>query len=78
MQLAHQAKAKTEKGMLGVVKVNGIFKGVRLPPGKHSVTFYFDNTPYRPGIYVSIIAWMLFVSGWFLAWRKEKGFTAGL
>jgi hypothetical protein len=44
-----------------VVKANWIFKGARLPAGRHSVRFYFDTTPYYVGIYVSAAAWIVFI-----------------
>lgn len=62
-------KAKTETQNFPVVKANEIFKGVRLPAGKYIFTLFFDTSPYFPGIYVSIIAWVLFILGWILVLR---------
>ena len=47
-----------------IKKTNGVFKGIRLPPGEGRIHFFFDNSPYVPGIWVSIIAWSLFLFGW--------------
>lgn len=47
-----------------IVKTNGVFKGVLLPPGAGTVHFYFDNTSYLPGIWISIVSWVLFFFGW--------------
>jgi hypothetical protein len=47
-----------------IFKTNGVFKGVLLPRGKGVVHFFFDNSPYLPGIWISIIAWSLFLLGW--------------
>jgi hypothetical protein len=57
-----------------VVKTNGIFKGVLLPPGGGTVHFFFDNTPYLPGIWISIVSCMMFFFGWswYLLRLREK------
>ena len=47
-----------------IVKTNGVFKGVLLPPGEGTVHLVFDNSPYFPGIWISAISWTLFLSGW--------------
>ncbi len=57
-------KAYVDKIEIPVFKANGIFKGVKLPDGKHSVVMAFDTSPYRPGIYISIVAWILFLFFW--------------
>src|SRR3972149_1679401 len=62
-------KARIEGEDLPVVKTNEIFKGVKLPPGKFDLTLYFDTSPYYPGIYISIFAWITFISGWFFVWK---------
>lgn len=56
-------KAATENKNLTVLKANGIFKGVRLPAGNYSFTFYFDTAAYRLAIYVSLAAWIFFLAG---------------
>ncbi len=47
-----------------IIKTNGVFKGVLLPPGNGVVHFFFDNSPYLPGIWISVFAWSLFLFGW--------------
>jgi hypothetical protein len=47
-----------------IVKTNGIFKGVLLPPGEGIVRFFFDISPYFPGIWISVSAWSFFLFGW--------------
>lgn len=55
-------RAKVDGNIYQVVKANGIFKGLRIPEGRHAITLYFDTTPFYPGIYISIIVWILFLS----------------
>ena len=57
-----------------IVRTNGIFKGILLPPGEGTVHFFFDNTPYLPGIWVSIISCAMFFFGWiwYLLRLREK------
>lgn len=55
-----------------IIKSNFIFKGVRLPAGRHQVRFYFDTSAYRPGIYVSVMAWVLLVGGMVLFQVKTR------
>jgi hypothetical protein len=47
-----------------ILKVNGIFKGILLPPGDGRVHLIFNNTPYSFGILVSAVSWSLFLLGW--------------
>ena len=54
-----------------IIETNGVFKGVLLPPGDHTIHFFFDNKPYRPGIWISVIAWILFIGAWFGLTRRE-------
>ncbi|HHT9106577.1 MAG TPA: hypothetical protein ACFYD7_12015 [Candidatus Wujingus californicus] len=62
-------KAHIEGKDLPVVKANEIFKGVKLPQGEFDLILYFDTSPYYPGIYLAIFAWIAFVSGWFFVWK---------
>jgi hypothetical protein len=55
-----------------VIETNGAFKGVLLPPGDHSIHFLFDNEPFRMGIWVSIITWILFITTWFWLSKRYK------
>jgi uncharacterized membrane protein YfhO len=59
---------------LPVIKANEIFKGIKLPPGKKTLTLYFDTSPYFPGVYVSIVAWIIFIMGLFstLKYKRDK------
>ena len=58
---------------LKIYKANGIFKGISLPPGQGTVKLYFDNSPYRPGIWVSVFGWVLFLGAWlFFALRTQQ------
>jgi len=47
-----------------ILKTNGIFKGILLPPGDGKVRLFFDNTPYRLGIWIAVISWSIFLIGW--------------
>jgi uncharacterized membrane protein YfhO len=65
----HFWKAYVDEIEIPVFKANGIFKGVKLPNGKHSVVMAFDTSFYRPGIYISIVAWILFFWLYFIIHR---------
>ena len=54
-----------------IIETNGVFKGVLLPPGDHTIRFFFDDKPYRPGIWISVIAWILFIGAWLGLTRRE-------
>ena len=47
-------KVKSEKN-LETIKANYYFTGILMKPGKYNIKFYFDNSYYKPGIYISII-----------------------
>ena len=68
-------KAKIDDEILPVIKANEIFKGVKLPSGKGNITLYFDTSPYFPGVYVSIVAWSLFVIGLILTLKYKWDVT---
>ena len=53
-----------------VYSTNGTFKGISLPPGEGIVHLYFDNSRYLPGIFISLLAWVLFVFAWI--WTKKQ------
>lgn len=66
-------KARIDDNSLPIIKVNEIFKGVRLPKGEYTLIMFFDTSPYFAGVYVSIIAWIVFISGWaFLFYRQNR------
>jgi hypothetical protein len=54
-----------------IIKTNGVFKGILLPAGKGKVQLYFDNSSYRPGIWISLAGWVLFISSWITFSRKS-------
>jgi len=64
-------KAKVEGWELPVLRVNEVFKGVRLPPGQHEFRLFFDPSPYKVGIHISIVSWILFVVGFIWAFRTK-------
>jgi hypothetical protein len=66
-------KAKIDDEILQVIKANEIFKGVKLPSGKGNITLYFDTSPYFPGVYVSIVAWSIFVISLILILKYKWG-----
>jgi hypothetical protein len=47
-----------------IIKTNGVFKGVVLPSGQGKIELFFDNSPYKPGIWISITGWILFLGSW--------------
>jgi len=55
-----------------IVKTNGVFKGILLPPGKGPVQLNFNNSSYRPGIWISLAGWVLFISSWIVFSRKSR------
>jgi hypothetical protein len=65
-------KAYVGEKNLQIVKANEIFKGVRLPKGKYTLTMEFDTSPYLPGVYITIISWILFLSGWFWVYFRNR------
>jgi uncharacterized membrane protein YfhO len=65
-------KAYAGEKDLPIVKTNEIFKGVRLPKGEYTLTMEFDTSPYLPGVYVTIVFWILFLSAWFWVYFGSK------
>jgi len=57
-------RAKVNGQKTNVIKTNGVFKGIVLPSGQGTVELFFDNSPYKPGIWVSVVGWILFLGGW--------------
>ena len=55
-----------------ILKTNGIFKGIALPPGKGTVELFFDNTPYKLGIWITVVGWVFFLAGWCVFLFKSK------
>ncbi len=66
-------KARNSQGEeLQIVKTNEVFKGVRLPAGNYQVEMYFDTSPYLPGVWVSLAAWILWLVGFVWAYRSRR------
>jgi hypothetical protein len=66
-------RAQTTYGQeLKIIKTNKIFKGILLPAGRYQVDLFFDTKPYYPGLYISLIAWIIFCVLGFMAWRNRK------
>ncbi|MDD3905562.1 MAG: hypothetical protein PHS46_03405 [Candidatus Omnitrophica bacterium] len=66
-------KARSGEAFYPVFKCNDIFKEVLLPKGKHEVTLFFDTGAFMPGIYVSIVSWVLFLTVYcVLSGRKKR------
>jgi hypothetical protein len=55
-----------------ILKTNGIFKGIPLPAGKGTVELFFDNTPYKFGIWITVVGWLCFLGGWYVFLIKSK------
>ena len=55
-----------------IVKTNGVFKGILLPPGKGKVQLHFDNSSYRGGIWISLAGWILFIGSWIGFARRSR------
>ena len=56
-----------------LIKANGVFKGVLLPPGSHRVRFFFDKSGYMPGVWVSVFGWTFFLgTGFWVASKYRK------
>jgi hypothetical protein len=64
-------RASVDSQSAAVVKVNGVFKGIPIPAGKHEVKLWFDTTGYRLGIYISIVGWTAFILGIFMFQRRD-------
>ena len=64
-------KAELNGKNLNIIKTNEIFKGVKLPKGQGKLTLYFDTSSYKPGIYITLIAWF-FVIIFFLVLIRKK------
>jgi hypothetical protein len=64
--------AKINEKNIPIFKTNGVFKGVLLPPGKGKVSFFFDNSPYRVGIWITVVAFCFFLLSWGLYAFKLK------
>ncbi|MDD4952346.1 MAG: hypothetical protein PHV85_07350, partial [Desulfovibrionaceae bacterium] len=55
-----------------VLKADEVFKAVAVPAGRHAVEMIFDTSPYWPGVYVSIAAWLVFGLAWLRLSRKKR------
>lgn len=64
-------RARANNQELPVIRANGLFKGIRLPPGKYEVALYFDTSAYRPGIYVSAAAWVALCIALFMTLKRR-------
>ncbi len=66
-------RATSDEGELEIVKANKVFKGVRLPAGKYEFRLFFDPTPYKAGISISLFSLAAFWVAWI--WARQKHVT---
>jgi hypothetical protein len=52
-----------------ILRVNGAFRGVRVPPGADTVRFVYDPVSYRIGLWTSLITAAVLV---LVAWRRPS------
>ncbi|MBT6051451.1 MAG: hypothetical protein HOG49_32015, partial [Candidatus Scalindua sp.] len=71
-------KAYVGNENLPIVKTNEIFKGVRLPKGEYTLTMEFDTSPYLPGVYVTTISWILFLSAMVWMCMRSRNKNSGI
>jgi hypothetical protein len=62
-------RASVDGNDVPIIRTNGVFKGIATPEGEHNVRFWFDTSPYKPGIYVSVCAWVSLIGAYF--WGKR-------
>ncbi len=60
-----------------MVKVNGLLRGVVVPPGSREVRFYYDRSGFETGRWISLgafgVALMMVVGGVIGRWFRQKG-----
>ena len=52
-------KQKKNNEFLNIIEANGIFKAIILPRGSYKFKLYFDVSYYYPGIYISILSFLI-------------------
>jgi uncharacterized membrane protein YfhO len=57
-------RAKINGKDVNILKTNGVFKGLLVPPGEGIIHLFFDNSSYYLGVWISLSAWSLFFLGW--------------
>lgn len=67
-------KASVDGREVPVLRVNYLFRGISLPPGKHRVEMVFDPLPFKVGKWLTLSSFALFLLtvGWEIA-RKRGG-----
>ena len=55
-------RAQIDNKEVEILKTNGVLKGIFVPPGSHKIRLFFDNKAYRPGIWISIFSWTIFIA----------------
>ena len=63
-------KAKMNNDFLDIFEANGIFKAILLPRGSYKFNLYFDVSYYYPGVYISILSFLIIFLTFFLIRKK--------
>jgi hypothetical protein len=67
-----QGRVKVDGLDSNLYQANGVFKGVFISKGNHEIEFYFDDSPYKLGVWISLTAWLLFLGSWLAIIKKES------
>ena len=63
-------KQKMNNKFLDIFEANGIFKAILLPRGSYKFKLYFDVSYYYPGIYISILSFLIIFLTFFFDKKK--------
>ncbi len=69
-------KASLDGRDVPILEVNGLIRGVRIPPGEHELVFYYDRSDFNKGRNVSLaatgIALLMLLTGVFAGRSGQK------
>ncbi|NTU49959.1 MAG: YfhO family protein, partial [Desulfobulbaceae bacterium] len=70
-------KATLDGRDVPILEVNGLIRGVRIPPGEHELMFFYDRSDFNKGRNVSLaatgIAVLMLVTGIFKGFSRKTG-----
>jgi hypothetical protein len=66
----HRWKAYVNDTNLPILRANHAFQAIQVPPGKHTLVLKYEDTPFKLGLFISVLSFAGGMTGLF-RWKRQ-------